>query len=44
MFSATGFSRASNKGHCIQDFFRCCGLARAAGLDTQQFRSCCKQR
>ena len=44
MFSATGTFRASNKGSCIQDYFRCRKLSKQQGLEGQAAKECCLER
>ena len=44
MFSATGTFRATNKGSCIQDYFRCRKLSNQKGLEGQVAKECCLER
>ena len=44
MFSGFGVSRASNKGACNHDYFRCVGRASKQGLEKQEVKSCCTER
>jgi len=44
MYTGWGLSRASNKGYCHHDFFRCCKAALKTGLPKAQVRSCCQAR
>ena len=44
MFSATGSFRATNKGSCIQDYFRCRKLSRQQGLEGLVAKECCLDR
>ena len=44
MYTGWGLSRASNKGYCHHDFFRCCSAATRLGLPVSQVRSCCQAR
>ena len=44
MFSATGTFRASNKGSCIQDYFRCRKLSNQGGLEGELAKNCCLER
>jgi len=44
MFSATGTFRATNKGSCIQDYFRCRKLSNQKGLEGQLAKECCLER
>jgi len=44
MFSGFGVFRATNKGGCNHDFFRCCKAARDMGLDGSEIKSCCNKR
>jgi len=44
MYSGFGVFRATNKGGCNHDFFRCCKAAREMGLDGSEIKSCCNQR
>ena len=43
-FSATGDFRATNKGSCIQDYFRCVSTALATGLERGEVGACCRTR
>ena len=44
-FSARGHFRASNKGSCIHDYFRCFKTALVTQmLDKTQANKCCKER
>merc|ERR1712098_500894 len=44
MFSGFGFTRASNKGLCNHDFFRCCKTARQLGMSGEEVKTCCNKR
>ena len=44
MFSATGTFRATNKGSCIQEYFRCRKLSNQQGLEGQVAKDCCLER
>lgn len=44
MFSGFGYFRASNKGLCHHDFFRCLKAARKQGLELKECKACCQER
>jgi len=43
-FSATGSFRATNKGSCIQDYFRCFKTSLFGGMEKIEVNKCCKIR
>lgn len=43
-YSATGDWRVSNKGGCIQDFFRCVNTAARLDMRGEEVKQCCRAR